>query len=280
MELKTYVRNTFVGGAVIALVMFAFGLGDIRAKRTTNELLAQVEITMDKIETVENKNRSLASTLKKTQAKNDSLLQTIASLGDQAASVEYVATSRGKLFGKPTLVVDEPPKEHLFRLDNGPAVARYSQSNKKYIFETFDLTFHADVAVAPKKTAMSLRVESDYEPGEEHEVPVTLEVTHIQSAKQKLFEPHIGVGITGSAPSLQVNPSATISFIHLTEALDIVGVYSTYDLNASRIDIGVSPASYNVGEHLPIFTDLWVTPGGHFDRHGKFQVDLTIGTKF
>ena len=253
----------------------------VKNKRLINELLADIEITHNTIEVQKNKTSTLQSSLIKASKENEELLEVITELKSKPAEIKYIIKTETVLVpAKDKETFPIPPDEYIFSLQDNLPVARFASEAGDYTFETYALKFKSDIVIAENNTAMLLQVQSSAQTDMWHDVPVELNVTKIQqpSEVRKKFEPHIGLAAAGSAPSLDVSVDVFTTVWHPGKAVDIGGAY--VGLNRSRAHVGALPIALNIGEPLPVLTDLWIAPGVSIDNNMNTNVDLLIGTKF
>lgn len=249
-----------------------------------NELLDSVQITHELIEVERNKVKSIEEILVQAQDKNKDLLETIASLEARPPEIRYIVETETVLVPEdPIFVTPDLPEQYLFQLADGLTVAEFAQlPEDEFKFETYELTFHGDIAISEERTATLFQVESSYEPGVLHELPVNLDVTRAEEDALKFFEPHImlgaTVGITTEAiPLPDVSASLGTTLIHPSTTVDLLGL--RVSANDSTLKIGIDPVGVNVGKSLPLLNDLWILPGFSVDHTLQPHVGATIGTK-
>ena len=165
------------------------------------------------------------------------------------------------------------PDQHLFQLGDGITVSEFAREDEGFRFETYELAFKADIAVGEQTTAALIQLETSYEPGVWHEVATELDVVRVD--ERKLFEPHIGLGITGSVPIPDVTGSVWVSFIHPTNSWDI-GV-ARISMNNNSLRVGIDPVAYNIGDRLPVLTDTWIAPGASIKACSAYGFQLITG---
>jgi hypothetical protein len=283
-DLTKYLK--YLGGLVALLLVFGSGwfVRDLGARSDMESVLKDHEIELQEIEVVKTKNSTLTKALAGAEDERDVLLDEIASLKSKPAEIRYITKVETVVIGEPTLVTTELPESHTFRTTDGLAVAEFSveegenDSPPEYYFDTADLTIKADVVIGERDSAVSLRVESDLEPGVEHEIPVE-EFNVTQLRDQKLFEPHLIVGahVTGGQGGVGAGPHLGVSFFHPRDELDLVQV--RIGSTSGGPALGLDPVVYNVGEHLPVLTNVWIGAGVDVNLQGQVGGTLSIGAK-
>ena len=281
---KSFKGKVWAIAAVAAMVfmllfdVWAASQVSIRNARIS-QLLTDVEITHQQIEVERNQRRSLESVLNTAKADNNDLLQVIASLEARPPDIKYIVETEVVIKpSDPIIITPDLPQRHLFQLEDSITVARFEQVADTYEFETYPLKFKGDLAISEKKTAMLFQVESGAEPNVWHELPLDLTVTHVKDDPRKKVEPHIGLAVVGSVPTLDVSAAVWSTVWHPSETVDSMGVYVGF--NSNRGSVGFIPVAFNIGEPLPVLTDLWLMPGVSVDTNLQTNVDLMIGTKF
>lgn len=68
-----------------------------------------------------------------------------------------------------------------------------------------------------------------------------------------------------------------LTLLHPTKCIDTVGV--SIAGNTSTAQFGVIPLAYNIGCHLPVVDDLWITTDAYVDIEGQFGAGLGLTTK-
>lgn len=245
--------------------------------RTNQDYLEYVEITNKNIETVNNTKTTLSKELAKAQSDNQDLLQVIAQYKNKPQDIKYIVETKTVIVpSEPIYITPDLPSEYNFNLHDNLTVARFEYANKKFKFETFELTFKADVVIAKNKTSSLLKISSAYEPNIWHEYPIDLSVKEI-TEPVKLFTPHISLGLTVSLPKPELLVSLSMSTLHFHDfdflSLRISG-------NSNTVQLGLDPISYNIGKPLPVLTDLWISPGISIDQNLETSGTVTFSTKF
>ena len=173
----------------------------------------------------------------------------------------------------------EPPEEYSFELKPNLPVARFSYDSElqePYRFETHSLNFRNSIVVSKKSATALLQVSSSGNPGQFIDIPIDeLSVDFVE--EQKLFEPNVGIGMTVAASeSPDLLGSVFISFIHPTKNIDVAGLRIA--ANGSTAHFSFDAVGYNIGHHIPIFTDLWVHAGVGVDIYAHPHGHVSLGT--
>jgi len=253
-----------------------YGLSTAQADARYNNLLDTYQSHLEEAEVVRNTNKTLSNAIIALDTDNDDLKSLIAELNAQPKEIQYITKTETILIASdPIVITPDLPDEHMFLLQDGITVARFSQENPGYKFETYNLSFRNTMIIAKNKTAASLQVQSSYDPDVWHEIPVDVAVNRI--SEQKLFEPHVGLGITGGFPSPDITGSAYVSLLHPADPTDLLSIRLSASQNT--VALGLDPVGYNLGTHLPIFTDLWVYAGVSLNTQLQGQASITIGSK-
>jgi hypothetical protein len=282
-DLKKYLKY-FVAACLLLLV---FGSGwfirDMGAQSDLTSLIKDHEISLGEIKVSKIKNTTLVKALADSEANREVLLDNLASVRDKPAQIKYITRVETVVVGGETQVVRELPPSHVFKLENGLPVAEVRVVQEDIHLDVADLTLRADIVIGERDSAISLRVESDLDPGTQYEIPVQeLNVQHIR--EQALFEPHILIGAAAGVTEraqLRVGPTISGSFFHPRSHIDLVslrlGTSSTR--SGTTFAIGLDPVLYNVGKHVPVFTNLWVGAGATVDTTAQVSGTLSIGAK-
>ena len=293
-RLNKYLKH--LGGFVILLLLFSSGwfVRDLGARSDMEKVLKNHEIKLQEIKVVKTENTTLIKALASAAEEHDVLLDEIASLKSKPAEIRYITKVETVVVGSETHITTELPDSHLFVLENGLPVAEFTvqlegnNSSPEYYFNTADLILRADVIIGERDSAISLRMESDLDPNNEREIPVKeFNVKHIR--ERKLFEPNILIGagahlhINKGIPTGTAGPYVAISWIHPNKKL----LGAEYDLLSVRagsndgkiLEIGFDPILYNVGDKLPILTNVWLGAGITTDTNGQLSGTISIGAK-
>jgi hypothetical protein len=266
---------------IIGVGITSYLLADCNAQAKYNGLIRANQSQHEEIVTTKNKQvNSLEKALQEVANEKFDLLSLVAELKDRPAEIEYITRTETILVPTdPEIIYADLPEEHIHSMQPGFPVAKFSRTSEgSYSFETYELRFSNTLVVGPKSTAALLQLESSGDPGVIHEIPVGIQVTRIQD--RKFFEPHIGMGVTGLiefpiAP--QLTGSIYTSLLHPADQWDMLGV--RLSANTEQLRIGIDAGGYNLGHKLPIFTDLWLVPGGSLGTTGLWSLDLTLGSK-
>ena len=274
----------YLGGLLVLVLIFGSGwlVRNISADSEIASLLKSHEIELQEIEVVRTRNTTLVKELEDAGSDREVLLDEIASLKSRPPEVRYITQVETVVVGEPTLIATELPESHVFRTQIGLPVAEFSvegdESQPKYLFDTADLRIKADLVIAERDSALSIRMESDLEPGTEYEVPVDeLNVANLQN--RKFFEPNILIGahVSGGPGGIGAGPQVGVSLLHPRDNLDLVQV--RIGTTGGRANIGLDPVLYNLGEPLPILTNMWIGAGASVDTTGRFAGTLSVGAK-
>lgn len=279
MDLSKYLK--YLGLLVLFLLVFGSGfmVRDYSAQQDVENLLAIQQHQLLEIETTKTKHTNLTTALADSKAERSVLLEQIALLKSKPAEIRYITKIETVVEGESTVIVTELPASHTFRLKNGIAVAEFSsKENSTYEFDTADLTLKASVVIGERDSAISLRIQSDIEPEKEQEIEVQeFTVEHIR--EQKVFEPHILLGVNGNMAASAVGttgPHIAVSLFHPRDEFDLVQVRAGYAGGSAQV--GLDPLVYNVGTKMPVITNLWVGAGVSYSRAGPAGT-ISIGAK-
>lgn len=188
--------------------------------------------------------------------------------------VRYVVTEKVVLVGKDETLPDLP-EHYTFKVNEEIPVAEFSQSPEGYRFQSHDLTFTTDVVISEQESVASVRVESTGAPGQTFQVPSQITVQHVRD--HEWFEPHLGLGISGSAPDLSLTASLYSPLIHPNENLDVLGLRVSG--NDQTLLFGIDAVGYNLGSRVPFLTDTWIYGGASTGILLQPQVTVTLGSK-
>jgi len=287
MELKnSKVRLALLGVLLLIVSVGGYAVGAKIERRTASkalhELLATKEFLYAEAAVTRTKSMGLEKSLKQLSDENTELLDLVAQLRDRPEKIRYVTVTETVVKPPDPIVnVLEPPDEHLFLLQDNLAVARFAYDDGAelpYTFETYELTFKNSVVLSEKSASGLLQVASSADPGVFVEIPIdSFEVRSI--SEQRLFEPHIGVGLTFSANETpDLLGSIFVSFLHPHKNVDVLGVRIA--ANGQTAQFGLDLVGYNLAAHIPVLTDLWIHGGVAIDIRAKPSGHLSLGTKF
>jgi|14_taG_2_1085336.scaffolds.fasta_scaffold00703_2 hypothetical protein len=283
MDLTKYLK--YLGALVLLLLVFGSGwwVRDVGAQADVQSLVQDHEIVLQEIEV--QRVEQVSSLTKALAAAGDDrevLLDQLASMKSKPAEIKYITKFETVVEGTPTVVTAELPETHVFQLESGLAVAKFSTEPAGYAFDTADLTLTANLVVGNKDSALSLRAESDLEPGTVYELPVeNLHVQHIRETK--LFEPHIllGAGVSAGPGGIGYGPHVASSLFHPRPQIDLLAIRvgSTSARGTTRPSVGIDPVLYNVGDAMPVVTNIWLGAGASVDTSGLVSGTISIGAK-
>jgi len=261
----------------IGVFVAGYGLADCSAQAEYNALLSLHEAQYTEVAVAKNKVSSLEGALSGLKDENTDLLSIVQELKDRPPQIRYITRIETVLKpSDPIIITTDLPDNYLFQLEDSIAVAEFSIIDKEYKFETFDLTFRNTVILGEKSTASLIQVASSHDPNTFYEVPSELTVKKIN--RQKLFEPHFGMGITLGLPQPILTGSFLFTFLHPLEELDVAGI--RISASDKTLKFGLDGFAYNLGKPLPIITDTWIGAGASVDITGQFSGDITLSTKF
>lgn len=248
----------------------------MKAEAAYNTLFDSFQSHLQEAEVVKNRNQTLEGALNSLETENDDLKSLIAELEARPPEIRFITKTETVIVAEdPVLVTPDLPEEHLFTLDPELVVARFSQEEDQYRFETYDMSFRNTMVIADRGTSASLQVRTSYD-DQWQEVPVDVEVSRIRD--QALWEPHLGVGLTAGLRNLDITGTVFVSVLHPLEGVDLLS--GRVSANNHVVALGIDPVGYNLGTRLPVLTDLWVWAGPSINTRGELAVDLTVGSKF
>jgi len=118
-------------------------------------------------------------------------------------------------------------------------------------------------------------------------VPVTKFAVVVEKPDDKQFfwwAPHIDVGALAGAkltpPDLSLGGSLGFSpfaYGRTVNDLDWRFLRVSFDLADNRPGVGVSPVAFNVGQHLPLFSNIWLAPHVTYIISEGWAVSLFVG---
>lgn len=234
----------------------------------------------------------------------------ITSLRGRPAQVKFVTRVETVLVpGEDRLVevpVEKLPEEHLFALelpDGKLVVARVLQVdedndgvNDTVQFETFEQRWTLQAALGEESSSFLLQAKSSYD-DQVVEVPVDVQVTHIDPDPPKKLSAHLAMGGTVFAgasggvtsPRVGAGFSLTLPWLHprpdvdvLTPRVTIGAVYPILEEGSiAKFSFrgGLDIVSYNVGRPGKFIQDLWFGVGPSFGTDNSWSVDLSVTTR-
>lgn len=226
----------------------------------------------------------------------------ILKLKDKPAEVKYLTRVETVLVPTEpqviTVPVAETPQKHLFTLnvpDGVLTVARMERVGDQLELQTYEQKWVLNAALGETSSSFLLRGSTSFEPGVQHEVPVEVQVTHIDEDAPKVVAPKLALGVTtgvglpfaGSDLQVGVGGSLTLPWLHPRPNLDVlvprVTVGSAYSVVAQENQFvfraGLDAASFNIGEPAPLIEDLWLGVGPSVGTNMSWAVDLSLTTR-
>lgn len=266
-------------GVVIVLLLAFIAGAQVTAhnkNKVINELLVQGADLHTEIVAARNKSKDLTTIINKLETEQTSLKQLIRELKDRPAEVQYVTKVETVLVPEKEIVyVEKLPDNYVHKIQDIP-VASFTQLADGYEFRTFELHFQGLIVTGNSSSTALLQVESSGDTGIVHEIPIELVV--YKNKVRKVIEPHIGVGLTVSVPTMTASGSFIISWWHPFENLDAVS--ARISLNTKEIKLGLDLVSYNIGAHIPLLTDTWIGIGPDINQNLEPAGSITVWSKF
>jgi hypothetical protein len=239
------------------------------------ELSSLTDITLQELDIERIEHKSALQLLDDQDTYAQILEQQVAALEARPGQIKYIVRTETILQAGPTVTVKEiPDGYYIFRLKNGLAVAAIDKQEKSYNLLTYDLSLRGQIVMADAKANVSIQASSSQDPTAWIEVPVDLRV--IDTQKRTVLEPHVGIGITGQFP-WDVSGAVWSTFVHLPKGLDLGGVALL--ANDHTVGVGLIPLAYNVGEPLPVLTNIWVAPMATINLQGQPGGGILLGGK-
>lgn len=286
--IKNQSTFTLIGLALIASFVGFFAGScskEQNQEQTIEYLMESVPEVHTEIKEVKVQDQSLLNTIKELSDENTQLLDLVRKLKNKPTEVVYVTQTETVIKTVGTQKFDELPDNYQHKTEQGLVLAEFDHIKKEgeekdqFIFDTYDLTIKNSVVIGKKSATSLLQVASSKEPDKFYEIPIdNLTVVNTEEPHKKL-EANVGISLTaGLSEKPELLVSVFGSFIHPIKNLDVLGV--RLSANTTNFVFGVDAVGYNVGAHLPVFTDLWVHGGVGVDLWGKPQGLLSLGTKF
>lgn len=274
---------------VLLVLMLASGFGYIQYldKQSQDqkllELLATNEQLHNEITVVSNKNQTATKAIEQLSDENTQLIELVARLKHQAhrppVIKEVIVT---KTIVEPQVAevsTSTLPPEYRFKLEPGLEVARFTSQANDYTFTTHKLTIRNSIVVGDSQSAAMLQIASSAEPDKFYEFPIDDLRVSSTLPKQKLFAPHLMLGVrVGLSADPQLTAQAIVMLLHPRPCVDTLGLVVAG--NNQTAQFGVSPLAYNLGCHLPVVDDLWITTDAYIDIHANPGAGLGIASKF
>jgi outer membrane murein-binding lipoprotein Lpp len=280
-ELLGQLKSFFAILFIIALVFIGgFFLSRHISSEKYDALLQQANASVEELSIEKNRTRTLNQALSENNQETQRLREIIVDYENRPEQIRYIVKTETILVGNEE-TTPELPEEYVFRFENGLPVSRFAPTEDGFQFNTFDITFNSITVISEDETALSLVAVSSFDPEIQYPINVTNEVIKVRETK--LFEPHISVGIMASLDFQPVGGDLTASIsvplLHPNENLDFLAPKIAFNSNSFRL--GADIVGYNVGTHIPILTDLWIS-GGVSAKIGNEapSIDITIGSKF
>ena len=279
-------RIVFPVIAILFLVL-SFGVGQLLgtniAERRMMEALAENQHLHSEIVTTKNKYQDATKAIKQLSTEQTQLIELVAKLQKQANKppvIRNVIVTRTIIEpAAPEFITPELPTEYRFKLEPGLEVARFNFEQGQYVFTTRRLEIKTSIVVGETQSTALLQIASDAEPGVFYDIPIDDLQVRITDPTHKLFKPQLMLGIrAGLSENPQLTAQAMLTLLHPTKCIDTVGIVVAG--NNQTVQFGLSPFAYNIGCHLPVVDDLWITTDAYVDIGARFGAGLGIGSKF
>jgi hypothetical protein len=238
------------------------------------DLSAMNEVTLQELDTERIEHTSALQLLKESDEYSNTLEQQITALKARPDQIKYVVRTETVLKAGPALTVKELPQSYTFRLDNGLAVAGIDNQEDHIDLLTYDLKLRGQVVMTEQKASVSVQANSSAEPDIWVEVPVELQA--INTEKKTTIEPHVGIGIAAGYP-WNVSGALWSTFIHFPNSIDLGGVAVL--ANENSLQAGIIPIAYNLGDPLPVLTNIWIAPVATINVQGQPGGSILLGGK-
>ena len=286
--IKNQSTFTLIGIALIASVAgFFFGScsKETDDQQTIEYLMESVPEVHTEIKEVKVQDETLVNAIKELSDENTQLLDLVRRLKDKPAEVRYVVQTETIIETVGTQKFDELPDNYQHATKEGLVLAEFDhiknegEQKDQFTFTTYDLTIKNSVVIGKDSATSLLQVASAKEPDKFYEIPITdLTVINTEEEHKKL-EANVGISLTGGLSAKpEFMASVFASFIHPVKNLDVLGVRLSG--NTTNFVFGVDAVGYNIGAHIPVFTDLWIHGGAGVDLFGKPVGLISLGTKF
>jgi hypothetical protein len=259
---------------LLMIMLGVTGLKNIKLQRELDNVIALNEVTLQELDTERIEHTSALKLLEDDDEYTDTLLQQITDLKSRPDKIKYVVRTETILQAGPIVTVKEIPDDYTFRLKNGLAVAAIDKQEESYDLLTYDLSLRGQVVVTANKANVSVQASSSEQPDTWVEVPVELRL--IETEKKVQIEPHIGLGVAAGYP-WHVSASLWTTVVHFPDGLDVGG--AAILANDHSLQAGLIPIAYNIGDPLPVLTNVWVAPMVTIDLSGEPGGSILIGGK-
>lgn len=264
---------------VLWLIIFPITLAKyVLTDNKLKEVQAETSLIIEDLTFEKNERTTLEQLYAEDSRTIQELNAALKQMKETPQEVKYIVRTQTKIVEETKYVSVDLPQEYLFD-SNGLVVARFSQEEEGYNFQTYELTLDSDVVVTDNKTAVWSRVYSSYNVEEYITLKTDVDTTQIIEEKDKIFSPdlNLGIGISSSTKMLDLDVYASLSsnLLHYKD-FDFIGL----GLAGSENWLGVqlSPISYNVGHPLPIVQDLSIVPSVILSSDLDVQPALGITT--
>lgn len=276
---------------VIALLVLAvLGLGMvIGAKEIShNETIAHLADAQAEVVVVKNKLQTAEKIAEDIILKNQDLINQVAALETKVEDLELIIETQSNMTPRERVKIVEvpinvPADPYLFEMNNGLVVAELGvlpgEETTQYEYKTYEINIETTVVSTETKTSISTFGSTGYDPEyrvqlEQHDLNVVKPV----DAAHKLVDVDLALGVTGVVGLRpEVGASLSMPWLHPTPVIDTLTPRLTG--TSSTFLVGLDVISYNVGEPLPVFENLWISAGPSISHRGEWSGAITIGAK-
>jgi hypothetical protein len=205
---------------------------------------------------------------------SEELQGTVEDLKNRGAKIVTVTQIKTVVQGGETIYI-VLPREHVFKLDNGLPVARF-EAGTEYKFETYNLSFQADIVVTENETGVKLVAKSSA--GDDtYEIPVDSVVTFVEPPDAKpIFRPQIA--LLGGVSFPYTGPEVGVALPLLAGPKDNLSWLAPMVTISDEVKLGVAPVMFNVGKPIPLIDDLWIFPAYETNFVEHYGM-VAVGTK-
>lgn len=287
MKQRTWIKYVFL----VAVLILVFSLGALFQSSTSDRdekfLIDNWKLSEHEHLLVEanKKARDLQGALNKAEGDKSDLLDQIVTLKRENNRLAVLLTTNttvssggdGGTLTTTNPVNCESPEayEYLYKYENGLVVGGYKFDGEQHAHALHDLKVKSSIVVGDKDTSVIIKMATAYDENSWFEVPVEADIVTISD--HKLIAPELSLGAAVMAPVFDVQPSLTFSWLHPTKSTDALS--PKLGGTSSSYHVGVDVLSYRVSDHLPLFTDLWLSAGMVYSQNGAMGA-ITLGSKF
>lgn len=272
--LKEFKALVALVGLLALMFLAGYGLRECNHRIEYGALSSQYDKALQDLSTAQNSITSLTKAVNQADQTQKGLVAKITELENQKPEIKYIIKEKFILSGTET-TLPQLPAQYTYLLNGQIPVCGFATKEQQYLFTTYDLVFTTDVVLSKDNTVASIQVQSSADPERSYTVPSVLNVTRIKD--HRFFDPKIGLGGSITAPVFDFGVSIYTPLLHPTNSIDLLSPRISF--SKSHGYLGLDLIGYNIGDPIPVLSDLWIYGGVSINEGLAPQLTFTLGSR-